>query len=74
MSNQKGTNEPDLEVDQGTRVAAYETSVPADAESGIEPSQDPQIDADDNGHLATGLFMGVIAVLLVLIYAFASAV
>lgn len=31
------------------------------------------IDADYSGHLATGLFVGVIFVLLVVIYAFASA-
>ncbi len=31
------------------------------------------IDADHNGHLAMGLFVGVILILLVFIYAFASA-
>ena len=33
----------------------------------------PLGDVDTNGHLATGLFVGVIGVLLVVIYAFAMA-
>lgn len=32
-----------------------------------------EIDVDENGHLAAGLFVGVILVLLVVIYAFAMA-
>ncbi len=32
-----------------------------------------QMDVDEKGHLATGLFVGVIALLLVVIYAFAMA-
>lgn len=32
-----------------------------------------KIDADTSGHLAMGLFVGVMIVLLVVIYAFASA-
>lgn len=40
-------------------------------DEGIDRPQD--IDADVNGHLALGLFVGVILALLIVIYAFAMA-